>query len=69
MTDHRKTDEATMLEFCCSDVGVACKQVTRASSAEELVGLVAAHAKSKHGVDLNATLIDYAVTKVHPASG
>lgn len=69
MSDHRQDGEADMLEFCCRDVGVACKQVTRAATAEELVGLVAAHAKSKHGVDLNGTLIDYAITKVHPASG
>ncbi len=69
MSDRAKHGESAMLEFCCQDVGVACKQVTRASTAEDLVGLVAEHAKSKHGVDLNSTLIDYAITKVHPASG
>ncbi len=52
------------VEFACADVGVACKQVTRAATAEELVEAVAAHAGAKHGVELNATLVDYAVTKV-----
>ncbi len=52
------------VEFACADVGVACRQVTRAATAEELVEAVAAHARAKHGVELNATLVDYAVTKV-----
>ncbi len=52
------------LEFRCRDVGVACQKVTRAESSDELVAAVAAHAKEKHGVELNSTLIDYAVTKV-----
>ncbi len=57
------------VEFRCRDVGVACKNVARAETADELVAAVAAHAKSKHGVELNRTLIDYAVTKVRPAGG
>ncbi len=57
------------LQFCCQDVGVACKNVARAETAEELVAAVAAHAKAKHGVELNQTLIDYAVTKVRPTGG
>ncbi len=57
------------VEFRCQDVGVACKNVARAETADELVAAVAAHAKSKHGVELNRTLIDYAVTKVRPAGG
>lgn len=52
------------LEFRCADVGVACGKVSRAESEEELVAAVAAHAKAKHGVELNDTLIDYARTKV-----
>lgn len=52
------------VEFHCQDVGVACRKVTRAETAEELVEKVAKHAKSKHHVELNGTLIDYAVTKV-----
>ncbi len=52
------------LEFRCQDVGVACTKVTRAETADELVKAVAAHAKAKHGVELNSTLVDYAVTKV-----
>ncbi len=57
------------LEFRCQDVGVACKDVAKAETAEELVAAVAAHAKAKHGVELNQTLIDYAVTKVRPGRG
>jgi predicted small metal-binding protein len=57
------------LEFRCQDVGVACKNVAVAETAEKLVAAVAAHAKDKHGVELNQTLIDYAVTKVRPAGG
>lgn len=52
------------VEFACADVGVACTNVARADSAEELVEAVSAHARDKHGVELNATLLDYAVTKV-----
>lgn len=57
------------LEFRCQDVGVACKNVAKAETADQLVAAVAAHAKAKHGVELNQTLIDYAVTKVRPAGG
>lgn len=52
------------VEFHCADVGVACRRVTRAENADELVAAVAAHARNEHGVELNETLIDYAVTKV-----
>lgn len=55
------------LEFRCQDVGVACKNVAQADTADELVSKVAEHAKAKHGVELNSTLVDYAVTKVRPA--
>jgi predicted small metal-binding protein len=57
------------LQFRCQDVGVACRNVAKADTAEELVAAVAAHAKAKHGVELNQTLIDYAVTKVRPTGG
>jgi predicted small metal-binding protein len=57
------------VEFRCRDVGVQCKHVARAESADELVAAVAAHARSKHGVELNGTLVDYAVTKARPAGG
>lgn len=57
------------LEFRCLDVGVACKNVAKAETAEDLVAAVAEHAEAKHGVELNQTLIDYAVTKVRPAGG
>ena len=52
------------LQFRCADVGVECKAVTNAATKEELLEKVAAHAKSAHGVDLNETLVDYALTKV-----
>lgn len=55
------------VEFRCQDVGVACKNVARAETADELVAQVARHAKERHGVELNDTLVDYAVTKVRPA--
>lgn len=57
------------LEFCCSDVGLACIKVTRAETADALVQAVAQHAKTTHGVELNATLIDYAVTRVRTTGG
>lgn len=55
------------LEFRCQDVGVACKNVARAETTPDLVAAVTAHAKAEHGVVLNQTLIDYAVTKARPA--
>lgn len=57
------------VEFRCADVGVACKNVAKAETADDLVAAVAAHAKAKHGVELNQTLIDYAVTKVRTTGG
>ena len=57
------------VEFRCADVGIPCKNRARAETADELVAKVAAHAKAKHGVELNRTLIDYAVTKVRTTSG
>ncbi len=57
------------VEFACADVGVACKNVAKADTADELVAAVAAHAKAKHGVELNATLVDYALTKVRSTGG
>ena len=53
------------LEFACSRVGVTdCKKVAVADTAEELLAAVAEHAKQAHSVDLNGTLIDYALTTV-----
>jgi predicted small metal-binding protein len=57
------------LEFRCADVGIACKNVAKADTSEELVAAVGAHAKRKHGVELNQTLIDYAVTKARLTGG
>ncbi|MGH3666361.1 MAG: DUF1059 domain-containing protein [Egibacteraceae bacterium] len=52
------------LEFRCQDVGVACRRVTKADTREELLAKVAAHAEKAHGVELNETLVDYALTQV-----
>jgi predicted small metal-binding protein len=57
------------VEFRCQDVGVACRNVAKAETAEDLVAAVAAHADKKHGVTLNQTLIAYAVTKVRTTGG
>lgn len=56
------------LEFACSRVGVTdCRTIARAETAEELLAAVAAHARAAHGVELNDTLIDYALTTVSEA--
>ncbi len=53
------------LEFACKRVGVTdCKTVARAETAEELLEIVAEHARTAHGVELNGTLIDYALSTV-----
>lgn len=52
------------LEFRCADAGVACKARTTAETKEELVAKVAAHAKAEHGVEVNDTLVDYALSQV-----
>lgn len=52
------------LEFRCADAGVACKATTRAETKDELLARVSEHAQAKHGVELNDTLIDYALTQV-----
>ncbi len=41
-----------------------CTSATHAESAEELLEKVAAHARDVHGVELNDTLINYALTTV-----
>lgn len=53
------------VEFRCADVGVDCKAVASAATAEELVAKVADHARRVHGVELTQTLVDYALTTVH----
>ena len=53
------------LEFACRRVGVTdCKHVATAASKEELLEQVTKHAKEVHGVELNDTLVDYALTTV-----
>lgn len=53
------------LEFSCARVGVLdCGASVSAETKEELLALVAEHALSVHGVVLNETLIDYALSEV-----
>lgn len=54
-----------MLSFACANVGVLdCKCKVSAPTKEELLAIVADHAKKVHGVELNGTLINYALTTV-----
>lgn len=53
------------LEFRCANVGVTdCKSATSAETADELLAKVAEHARTAHGVELNGTLINYALSTV-----
>lgn len=53
------------LEFACARVGLLdCGASVSAETAEELLAIVAEHARTAHGVELNATLIDYALSEV-----
>ena len=53
------------LEFACARVGLLdCKASVSAETKEELLAIVAEHARVAHGVTLNDTLVDYAVTTV-----
>ena len=53
------------LEFACKRVGVTdCKHVATADTEDELLEQVVAHARDVHDVELNDTLIDYALTTV-----
>ena len=54
-----------MLSFACADVGLLdCGCKVSAATKEELLAIVADHAKKVHGVELNGTLIDFALTTV-----
>jgi predicted small metal-binding protein len=54
-----------MLTFACANVGVLdCKCKVSAATKEELLAIVAEHAQKVHGVELNDTLINYALTTV-----
>ncbi len=57
------------LEFRCADVGLACRKTARAETEEALVAAVAEHARTKHGVELNDTLVDFARTRVRATGG
>lgn len=53
------------LEFQCKNVGVTdCNHKATGDSVDDLLAKVASHAESKHGVQLNQTLINYALTTV-----
>lgn len=54
-----------MLSFACNDVGLLdCDCKVSAATKDELLAIVAEHALKVHGVALNDTLIDYALTTV-----
>ena len=54
-----------MLSFACHDVGLLdCDCKVSAATKDELLAIVAEHALKVHGVALNGTLIDYALTTV-----
>jgi predicted small metal-binding protein len=57
------------LQFRCADVGVECAGVIRADTEPDLLAAVAAHARDAHGVELNATLVDFARTRVRNDGG
>lgn len=52
------------LKFRCRDAGVVCGKVTKAADKDGLLAKLADHAQKAHGVELNQTLVDYAVTRV-----
>lgn len=58
----------TGLEFRCADVGVECRHVARADSEEALLSAVGKHAETAHSVRLNATLVDFALSRVRSTS-
>ncbi|NOX28787.1 MAG: DUF1059 domain-containing protein [Actinobacteria bacterium] len=52
-------------EFRCEHVGVTdCKSATTAETTDDLIAKVAEHALAEHGVELNDTLINYALSTV-----
>ncbi len=52
-------------QFACSNVGITdCRAVVRAETKDQLLAAVASHAKLKHDVNLNETLVSYALTTV-----
>ncbi len=54
-----------MLSFACADVGLLdCDCKVSAATKDELLAIVADHALKVHGVALNGTLVDYALTTV-----
>jgi predicted small metal-binding protein len=53
------------LQFQCKNVGVTdCKHTASADTADELLEKVAEHAETEHGVTLNSTLVNYALSTV-----
>jgi predicted small metal-binding protein len=57
------------LEFRCADVGAACGKRVTADTKDELLAKVGEHARSDHGVELNDTLIAYALSEVRQDTG
>lgn len=52
------------LQLRCADLGLSCSGTVEGDTSEELLAKVTDHARDKHGVELNQTLIDYALEEV-----
>jgi predicted small metal-binding protein len=62
---HISSEDTTMKELHCKDVGFECKGVLRAQNEEELLKQAADHARTAHGVQqLDAATIATIRTKV-----
>jgi predicted small metal-binding protein len=57
-----------MLEVHCGQLGLACSGSVQADSQEQLAVRVADHARDAHDVELNQTLIDYALSEAREVS-
>lgn len=58
------------MELRCADLGLRCSTKMTGGSEEELVGKLRQHAADDHDVPvLNATLVDYAVTRARADGG
>jgi predicted small metal-binding protein len=57
-----------MLEVSCGQLGLACSGTVQGDSKEQLAAKVAEHARDAHDVELNQTLIDYALSEAREVS-
>jgi predicted small metal-binding protein len=58
-----------MKEFCCGDVVPGCGARFKATSNEEILAQVAAHARADHGMtDIPQSLVDMVVENIQVAA-